>query len=151
MSVVRVSIGDGRTAADLVRYFERIPEEAEAAVRAVVQATALKVEGTAKERIQRGPKTGRVYPRGKGRVHRASAPGESPATDTGTLASRIYSELRASGHEATVYGAVSYAGYLEFGTSRMAPRPYLAPALETHAEEFVRDIEDAVAGRLELG
>lgn len=31
---------------------------------------------------------------------------------------------------------VEYAPYIEFGTSRMKPRPYLRPAVQDHLQEF---------------
>ena len=148
---IRVSIQGASTADALVRRLERVPAEAERAIRAVVRATALKVEASAKEAIQRGPKSGRLYrTTNKRKMHRASAPGEAPATDTGALVSRIHSRVFGGGLEAAVSSNVSYAAYLEFGADRMAPRPYLAPALQEHAEAFERDLGLAVAGVLDL-
>lgn len=146
---LRVSITGGSTADALVRDLGAVPARTERAVRAVVRATALKVEGRAKERIQRPPKTGRIYRRGR-IVHQASAPGQSPATDTGTLASRVFHDIAGGGFEASVFSDVSYAGYLEFGTKRMAPRPYLAPSLQENAAEFHRALDLAVLGALEV-
>jgi HK97 gp10 family phage protein len=148
---IRISISGGNTADALVKALDAVPAKTERAVRAVVRATAMRVEGTAKERIQRPPKTGRLYRTyNKRKLHRASAPGESPATDSGTLASRVFHEVQAGGFEASVASDVRYAGYLEFGTRRMAPRPYLAPALREHADSFLRDLDLAVAGALDL-
>lgn len=63
------------------------------------------------------PKTGRQY--GK---HRASAPGESPAIDSGNLVGSIQ-QIFPSTLEALVGTPVEYAIFLEQGTSRMAARP----------------------------
>ena len=148
---IRIAISGGNTADALVKALDAVPAKAERAVRAVVRATAMRVEGTAKERIQRPPKTGRLYRTyNKRKLHRASAPGESPATDSGTLASRVFHEVQTGGFEASVFSDVDYAGYLEFGTRRMAPRPYLAPALREYADSFLRDLDLAVAGALDL-
>lgn len=70
--------------------------------------------------------TGRQYGR-----HRASAPGQPPATDTGRLAASIREELRrdAQGLVEVIGTNVSYAAYLERGTRNIAPRPFLRPAL----------------------
>lgn len=38
--------------------------------------------------------------------------------------------------ESEIGPTASYGSYLEFGTSRMAPRPYMAPALERRAPAF---------------
>lgn len=80
--------------------------------------------------------------RGKAsRVHQASAPGEPPAVDTGRLRSSVSHEgpyvdgNRVHGRWGT---NVEYADDLEFGTSRIAPRPWAR-----RAEEETRDAVDA--------
>ena len=146
---IRIAISGGSTADALVKALDAVPATTERAVRAVVRATAMRVEGTAKERIQRPPKTGRLYRTyNKRKLHQASAPGESPATDSGTLASRVFHDVQAGGFEASVFSDVNYAGMLEFGTKNMAPRPYLGPALRQHAGEFYRDLDLALVGAL---
>src|SRR3954453_1205524 len=136
---VRICISGGSTDDALVKALDSFPAKTERVVRAVVRAPAMRVEGTAKERIHRPPKTGRLYRTfNKRKLHRASAPGESPATDSGTLASRVFHDVQAGGFAASVFSDVNYASYLEFGTRRMAPRPYLAPALREHADNFPR-------------
>jgi hypothetical protein len=58
-----------------------------------------------------------------------SAAGDPPGVDTGKLRNSIRAEK-----EAALRWAIStdteYAAHLEFGTSRMAPRPYMAPGLD---------------------
>lgn len=39
----------------------------------------------------------------------------------------------------------SYAGYVEFGTSRMAPRPFLRPALREYAKDYREALVEAGA------
>jgi phage gpG-like protein len=63
------------------------------------------------------PKHGRLYGR-----HRASAPGESPAVDSGNLITSI-AIVSENSLEAKIGTPVEYAAYLEHGTSRMAARP----------------------------
>jgi hypothetical protein len=74
--------------------------------------------------------TGRFYRRGK-RFHRASAPGQFPAVDTGVYrASITYLVQRgATGWEGIVGTPMKVGRWLEFGTSRMAPRPHFRPSL----------------------
>lgn len=64
---------------------------------------------------------------------RATAP-----VDTGALRNSITGTVSVSGAavEGTVGPSVHYGGYVELGTSRMAPQPYLFPALERHAAGF---------------
>jgi HK97 gp10 family phage protein len=112
----------------------------------VVQEAAAELEGAVKLKIQQGQKTGRIYTRGKVR-HRASAPGQSPASDTGTLLGSIHHE-RITPMSAMVGSRLAYAAYLEYGTSRMAPRPYFRPAVEDIRPVFTARLEAAVAGAL---
>lgn len=41
-----------------------------------------------------------------------------------------------------------YGGYLELGTSKMPPRPYLRPAFDRNVEPFLTAIEQAATGLL---
>lgn len=92
------------------------------------------------------PKSGKAYPRGKEGVHIASAPGESPAVDSGNLTGSI-SVLIENSLEAKIGTPVEYALYLEEGTSRMAARPLWErtakeslPTLETILQAEIRGV-----------
>ena len=61
--------------------------------------------------------------------------------DTGALRNSISYELRDDGLTAEVGPTVHYAPFLEYGTSRMAPRPYLGPAADRHVPRFEKAIE----------
>lgn len=75
------------------------------------------------------PGRGRVYKRGR-RTHRASAPGDPPAPDTGaTRARTAYAVTRSFGGPVLVIGGGSPLEFLEVGTRRMAPRPSLRPVI----------------------
>ena len=39
---------------------------------------------------------------------------------------------------------VDYAGYVEFGTSRAAPQPFMQPALEKNHDEILRVVKEKV-------
>lgn len=106
-------------------------------------ASAKKVEAEAKRSVLSGEKTGAVYQKyAPRRTHRASAPGQAPASDTGRLANSINGEMApAAPGESQVKaggGIVKYARMLEFGTVKMAARPFLFPALEK-SKGWVRD------------
>jgi len=119
-------------------------KDAERAISRAVMASALAIDRDAKKRIQRGPKTGRTYRRGNV-VHRASAPGESPATDTGRLVSgQTVRNLRKL--SAAIDNNVAYAPHLEFGTQRIDARPFMAPAVEAGKSDFARRVADAIRG-----
>ncbi len=77
-------------------------------------------------------------------VHHPSKPYNPPAVDTGNLKNTIRHEVYKNGKE--VYGIVGttqkdpdYGLYLEYGTSdgRIAPRPWLKPAMRKN-NDFIR-------------
>ena len=112
----------------------------------IVDATALEAVTDVRKAIQGPPKTGKEYARGvnKDKVHRASAPGEAPATDTGGLVISIYNESR--GKYAKAIGSrLDYAYYLEFGTFKMAKRPSWIPAVERAIPKMLKRVEIAIA------
>lgn len=128
----------------LMREISKASKAAEnAAVDAMVE-TAYAIQGDAVKLIHGGTKTGRIYETGKSgrnhrgqflkkgangkRQHRASAPGEAPASDTGKLASSIRVTVDRSAGTAKVIARTPYAAHLEFGTTKMAPRPFMSVA-----------------------
>ena len=91
------------------------------------------------------PGTGAEYPRG-GKIHRASAPGQPPAVDTGRLRASITHEMQTEGQRVTarVGTNVEYAKELEFGTRRIAARPFLRPILTARKAELVEQFAKGV-------
>ncbi len=67
-------------------------------------------------------------------LHRASKPGDPPAADTGALKRSAFVERIRTG--ARVGVAMLYAAWLEFGTRKIAPRPFLRPALAVVRARF---------------
>lgn len=59
--------------------------------------------------------------------------------DTGALRGAI--RLTQDGERAIVSTSLYYAAFQEFGTSKMAPNPYMGPAFQRHAPELVREVE----------
>ena len=117
----------------------------------IVRGTAQNVRSHAIRSIQRGPKTGDLYEKtNPTRTHRASGPGEAPATDTGRLANSITASI--AGKSAEVRAEVDYAVYLEFGTRTIAPRPFMIPALEQERPKWEarlqRIVDEAAKGIL---
>lgn len=62
--------------------------------------------------------------------------------DGGHLRDHIFSSVSAApGHcTGSVLADKHYAAYVEMGTSRMAPHPYLRPALRGHRDFFLREL-----------
>ena len=90
--------------------------------------------------------------------HTASRPGEPPAIDTGVLRASMMSEVVKSGTNVTgkvgpdvehiaakapVGTNVEYGFYLEMGTSKMQPRPFLRPALHRTRKKVVKIFKEA--------
>ena len=95
------------------------------------------IRGEAIRSIQTGPKSGRTYEKyNPRRTHKASAPGQAPASDTGNLVSQIMSV--ADGKNTLVESRAEYSKFLEFGTSKMLPRPFLFPASEKSTKKIVQ-------------
>lgn len=70
-----------------------------------------------------------------GKGHVASKPGEAPNRDTGILQANL--ESRKTGAlTAEVVSKAPYAAALEFGTSRVAARPYMRPARDAKKKEI---------------
>lgn len=82
--------------------------------------------------VKFGFKSGRLYG-----THKASAAFETPANLTGKYSKSIGTDV--SGEQLVFGNSVEYAGYLEFGTSRMKPRPGLSNAIVDQERNIVRN------------
>jgi HK97 gp10 family phage protein len=147
--------------ASLTSKLIRLKKAVDAQTAKELYLSGLRIEEHAKESIMEGGKTGRVYKKGKkGKtLHRASAPGEAPANDTGRLVNSIRTEAKGNGKTVHIKAgggskAVKYAVDLEFGTEKMAPRPFMRPALKKAKPEIeklmrraVKDATDTVTKR----
>ena len=125
----------------------RLPEISKVVERKVegaLLAGAQVIEGAAKLKIQTGPKTGRLYPRGD-KVHQASAPGEAPATDTGNLVGGISSE-KAGRLKARTTVTSEYATPLELGSAdgKILARPFMQPAADESTDTVVELVSQAI-------
>lgn len=114
-----------------------------AAAMAGVVDGANRVQAEALRTINEDPKSGRMYG-----SHQASAPGESPARERGFLAASIDVIPNVPELSATVNAGAAYAANLEFGTAKMAPRPYMRPSLEKFRRQIEEDIQARVAAAL---
>lgn len=68
--------------------------------------------------------------------------------DTGNLKSSIGVDVAGDGRfgvvEAEIGPTASYGAYVEYGTSRMAPQPYMGPAFDRRAPDLERTLGQAV-------
>jgi HK97 gp10 family phage protein len=111
-----------------------------------VQKSVFLIHKTAVESIQdNGDGTPQVrYRNGRRRTVLASRPGDPPNTDTGRLVQSIKFDFQNGGLIGRVGTNLRYGAYLEFGTSDMAARPWLAPAIRETAKEVAKIFADSI-------
>jgi hypothetical protein len=98
--------------------------------------------------IRRRNKTGRLY-YFRGRLHRASAPGEVPAFRTGRLSKST--DYRRRNHLHLVFGQqAEYAVFLANGTRKMAPRANLKQAMDNKVGRAAQIIAENVTREAKL-
>jgi HK97 gp10 family phage protein len=85
-----------------------------------------------------------------GKNHVPSKPGEPPNEDTGTLRAKIET-TQPSPLVVEVRSNAPYAVALELGTSKMAARPYMHPAVANKREEVLRYVEAVVENTIRDG
>jgi hypothetical protein len=129
---VKMAKGIDISIADFQRMLERQAKQAEADSRKFVTMASAEVERTAKT-IMRDSPTNPDVSYGK-KHHHPSYAGNPPAPDTGTLMRSITHSVTVKGNE--VIGEVGsiihdsdYPRFLEYGTSKMKPRPWLSASL----------------------
>ena len=136
----------------------------------IMKATATQSLIGVRESITKGPKTGHVYYRipgdkymtvrlgsedgppvaffkadGKQNLslrHQASAPGQAPANDTGSLLRSLYFHETATSFK--IGSPLPYSYYLEFGTFKIAPRPAWIPNVEKRIPIMRKRIDIAI-------
>lgn len=140
-----------------------VQEEIEAQISRVIRKTVFDIDASIK-RSMAEPKTGRRYARGKAkgkrqRFHQASAPGESPAIDTGFLVNSMTPTFPSKTEGILDIGA-EYAPHLEYGaenagrsrTVTIEPRPFVGPAIRDVLTQLQKDDEiESFTGIDELG
>ena len=91
----------------------------------LTEKAADKMANEMKKSILSGAKSGNQYYK-NGARHTASAPGQSPANQSGELVRSI--NVVKEKNKSTIHIKKNYAVFLEFGTSKMRPRPFILPS-----------------------
>ena len=121
----------------VLSQLSRLNKELEKPFQEVVKGGGQLIRAEAVKSIQSGAKSGIVYEKyNPRRQHRASAPGQAPASDTGNLVSKIIVKKEAG--EVKVQSNADYSKYLEYGTSKMLARPFLFPASEKSTAKIIQ-------------
>lgn len=143
MPGIHVTIESDTATNGFVRAGKAVP----AGVAVALKSIGLDIQNTARLSMSRGSPRGRRYKRGK-KWHTASAPGQPPATDTGDLMNHVVSQASRTFVEIGESGTRKEHGkHLEYGTSRMAARPWLMPAVEKHLPRLEGMIATEIARR----
>lgn len=128
--------------------FERVAGNLDRRARVVVQKTIADLHREVDTSFTQ-EKHGRTYIVGGTAEHpiehTASAPGEAPAVDTGNLMNSVSHTMTGTTVGEVAVGA-EYGAFLELGTSRMAPRPYLGPATDKVKPAFERALGQVFNG-----
>ena len=133
----------------VLSQLENLDKQLEPDFQEIVKGGAQLIRGEAIKSIQTGAKSGVVYqmynPR---REHRASAPGQAPASDTGNLVSKIIVKQKTR-NITNVESNANYSAYLEYGTSKMEPRPFMLPAFEKSKKPIINAVLKRVKNKIE--
>ena len=127
----------------------RLNKELEQPFQEVVKGGGQLIRAEAVKSIQSGAKSGIVYEKyNPRRSHRASAPGQAPASDTGNLVSKIRVKQK-NPNTTIVESGADYSAFLEYGTSKMQPRPFLFPAFVKRKEKITQAVFQRVVTAIE--
>ena len=133
----------------VLSQLNRLQKDMEVPFQEIVKGGGQLIRGEAIKSIQTGSKSGVMYqmynPR---REHRASAPGEAPASDTGNLVSKIIVKQK-DANVTNVESNANYSAYLEYGTSKMEARPFMLPAFEKSKKPIINAVFKRVKNKIE--
>ena len=135
------------SANDLIRNLNRLGRNSKKAIAQGVFMTAQQVRTAAVKSIQeqsQGETVTRISQAGNEYSHVTSRPGDAPNTDTGALVRSIAVEPPMPAETMFVGSGIDYALWLETGTRRMRPRPWLMPAVDAHRSKLNDNIAKAV-------
>jgi HK97 gp10 family phage protein len=120
---------------ELLRDLDRVEKAGEATASWAVEAIANGTAERARERIAGGAGS--------------SAPGSYPKSRTGRLERSIAVVLKQAKRTTAIVGtAVLHGRFLELGTAKMHPRPWLMPSLEDARDEELSGIRAEFEGRI---
>ena len=111
----------------------------------VINNIAVNIRNTAVKSILQNARAGgdstRYNPK---RTIRVSKAGDPPASDTGYLASQIVVKIDADQLGADIISNADYSEALEFGTLKMAARPFMQPAAEDSRKKYEQKLTKAI-------
>jgi len=133
----------------VLSQLNKLEKDMEIPFQEIVKGGGQFIRGEAIKSIQSGAKSGIVYEKyNPRRSHRASAPGQAPASDTGNLVSKIIVKQK-SKNITNVESNADYSAFLEYGTSKMEPRPFMLPAFEKSKKPIINAVFKRVKNKIE--
>jgi HK97 gp10 family phage protein len=128
--------------ADIFKNIEALKSKAEAETARAVRATAQAIRNDAIISVKSHLSAGNVYTRGTVK-HVASKPGSPPNQDRGTLTRNIRVTMN-DDLTADISSNAPYSAALEFGTRKMAARPFMTPAVEGQRVKHKERLQKAI-------
>ena len=133
----------------VLSQLNKLEKDMEIPFQEIVKGGGQFIRGEAIKSIQSGAKSGIVYEKyNPRRSHRASAPGQAPASDTGNLVSKIIVKQKTK-NIVNVESNADYSAFLEYGTSKMEPRPFMLPAFEKSKKPIINAVLKRVKNKIE--
>ena len=136
--------------AQLTRKLAKLAERIQKNVEVVLQQSAEEVAAHARFLVTSGDRSGRLYTDDDMQM-RASAPGEPPLSRSGALSASISVEKDPHSSARHVVATSPHARYLEFGTTSMAPRPFLQPSLDEYRDRIEQRLKKVVQNAMKDG
>ena len=128
--------------ADIFKNIEALKSKAEAETARAVRATAQAIRNNAIISVKSHQSSGNTYKRGNV-THTASKPGSPPNQDRGTLTRNIRVTMN-DDLTADISSNAPYSEALEFGTSNIAARPFMTPAVEGQRVKHKERLQKAI-------
>jgi HK97 gp10 family phage protein len=133
----------------VLSQLDKLEKDMELPFQEIVKGGGQLIRTEAIKSIQTGAKSGIMYQKyNPRREHRASAPGQAPASDTGNLVSKIIVKQK-SKNITNVESNADYSAFLEYGTSKMEPRPFMLPAFEKSKKPIINAVLKRVKNKIE--
>lgn len=132
-----------------IRRLEAISPAVINAVNKSLAEDTVKMDADIKSSIQKGGRSGRKYKR-RTIVHQASAKGEFPKSDTGSLvAGQRFRVKRSSAIiKAEIENRAEHAKYLEFKPTSSGGRPFMRPSARKWTPKIKKNLNIAVKGAI---
>lgn len=116
---------------ELKSFREEVLRQKDIAIEKALEMIGLQAQGYAQEELSKPKK------HADGTVH--------PNVDTGRLRNSITHDIEDK-NTAVIGTNVKYAPYVEFGTSKSQPYPYLKPAVNEHIREYKQIVKNCLQG-----